>query len=59
MFAVFGIVHRSLRIIRYDEVLSRFAHSIICVSVAMKRDLDERLGVRYVSNAASVSLLSS
>ncbi|CAI8017674.1 Chitobiosyldiphosphodolichol beta-mannosyltransferase [Geodia barretti] len=30
---------------RYDEVLSRFAHSIICVSVAMKRDLDERLGV--------------
>jgi beta-1,4-mannosyltransferase len=44
---------------RYDEVLSRFAHSIICVSLAMKRDLEERLGVRYVSNAASVTLLSS
>ena len=32
---------------RYEKVLSRFAHSNLCVSQAMKRDLKNSFGIRY------------
>ena len=34
---------------RYERSLSRFAHSNICVSEAMKKDLQMRLGIRFDS----------
>lgn len=42
---------------RYERLFGRFAHSNICVTNAMRKDLKEKWGIRFVLVAEKLSML--